>query len=312
MAFGLLPSVRGPCTALVRGSREAKATAREPSRKGAVSAQRYGHSVFPPFSGELAMVKRVRRTSEVIQGGREATALAGTLGAAVRIGRRGKRMSLGDLAARVGISRTRIAEIERGEGLGAPLQTWVALGIALDRPLAVSFSRPLGDERRPVDAGHLEIQEHVLGLARATGRHGTFELPSRPADPARSTDVGLRDDRHRVLIQTECWNTFGDLGAAVRATNRKTVEAATHVVATAHGETEPYRIATVWVVRASAANRALLARYPHIIDAAFPGSSRRWVAALIDGAEPPPDPGLVWFDPATRRLTEHRRATMPG
>jgi transcriptional regulator with XRE-family HTH domain len=220
-------------------------------------------------------------------------------------------MSLGDLAARVGLSRTRIAEIERGEGTGAPLQTWIALGIALGRPLAVQFSRPLGQERGPVDAGHLEIQEHILRLARATGRHGTFELPTRPADPARSTDVGIRDDRHRVLIQTECWNTFGDLGAAIRATNRKAAETAAHAVATSAGDADPYRVATVWVVRASATNRHLLAAYPHIIDAAFPGSSRRWLMALTHGTEPPTEPGLVWFDPATHRLTEHRRATMP-
>ena len=121
----------------------------------------------------------------------------------------------------------------------------------------------------------------------------------------------MRDDRHRVLIQTECWNTFGDLGAAVRATNRKAVEAAAHAIATTPGDAEPYRVATVWVVRAGAANRRLLAGYPHIIDAAFPGSSRRWVQALTAGAEPPTEPGVVWFDPATRRLTEHRRVTMP-
>ncbi len=257
------------------------------------------------------MVTRVRRTSEVIEGQREAATLAGTLGQAVRTRRRAKRVSLADLATRVGLSRTRIAEIERGEGGGAPLRAWIALGIALDRPLAVSFSRPLDATRGPVDAGHLEIQEHVLGLARAAGRHGTFELPTRPADPARSTDVGIRDDRHRVLIQTECWNTFRDVGAAIRATNRKAVEAAAHAIATTTGQSEPYRVAAVWVVRASAANRAIIARYPHIIDAAFPGSSRRWVAALTQGTEPPTEPGVVWYDPGTHRLTEHRRATMP-
>jgi transcriptional regulator with XRE-family HTH domain len=250
------------------------------------------------------MVRRVRRTSEVIQGHREAVALAGTLGAAVRTGRRSKGLSLADLGARVGLSRTRLAEIERGEATGAPLQIWIALGIALGRPLAVSFSRPLGEPRGTADAGHLEIQEHVLALARATGRHGTFEVPTRPTDPARSTDVGIRDAPRRLRILVECWNTFGDLGAAVRATARKTAEAA----ATWPDD----RIATVWVVRATAANRALLARYPHIIDAAFPGSSRRWSGAFTTGAEPPSEPGLVSFDAATDRLTEHRRATMPA
>ncbi len=256
------------------------------------------------------MVKRVRRTGEVIQGQREAASLAGTLGGIVRTGRRAKHMSLEELGERVGLSRTRIAEIERGEGSGAPLESWIALGIALDRPLAVSFKRPLGEQRGPVAAGRLQIQAHILALARATGRHGTFELPTRPSDPARSTDVGTRDDRFRALIQAECWNTFGDLGAAIRATNRKIAEAKAHAIATSGGDAEPYRVATVWVVRASATNRDLLARYPHIIDASFPGSSRAWVRCLSEGGVPPVEPGLVWFDPVTGRLTEHRRATM--
>jgi transcriptional regulator with XRE-family HTH domain len=237
--------------------------------------------------------------------------LAGTLGAVVRVARRAAGLSLADLGARVGVSRTRIAEIERGEGIGAPLQTWISLGLAVGRPLAVTLSRPLEEPRWPADASHLEIQEHVLRLARRTRRHGTFELPTRPTDPSRSTDVGLRDDRHRAMIQAECWNTFGDLGAAVRATNRKAAEAAAHAISTTVGDAEPYRVATVWIVRASAANRAMLARYPHIVDAAFPGSSRRWCLALAEGTEPPVQPGVVWFDPATKRLTEHRRVTMP-
>jgi transcriptional regulator with XRE-family HTH domain len=220
-------------------------------------------------------------------------------------------MTLEILAGRVGLSRARLSQIERGEGTGARLETWIALGIALERPLAVSFSRPLGEPRGPADGGHLQIQEYILRLARATGQRGTFELPTRPADPARSTDVGLRDDRHRALIQVECWNTFGDLGAAIRATNRKAAEAVAHAIATIAGDAGAYRVATVWIVRASAANRELISTYPHIIDAAFPGSSRRWCRTLTDGTEPPAAPGIVWFDSATSRLTEYRRVTMP-
>lgn len=239
------------------------------------------------------MRSREVRSAAVIEGVREAQALAATLGGTIRAAREARRMTLEGLAGRVGLSRARLSQIERGEGTGTPLRTWIALGIALGRPLAVAFTRALGDAVGTTDAGHLEMQEHVLGLARATGRHGTFELPTRPTDPSRSTDVGIRDDRHHVLIQTECWNTFGDLGAAIRATNRKTAEAAANAIATAAGDAEPYCVATVWVARASAGNRALLARYPHIVDAAFPGSSRRWVAALADGTEPPMEPGLV-------------------
>jgi hypothetical protein len=88
----------------------------------------------------------------------------------------------------------------------------------------------------------------------------------------------------------------------VRATNRKVAEA------TATWPDD--RIASVWVVRASAANRALLGRFPHVIDASFPGSSRDWLRSLIDAMPPPLEPGLVWFDSATGRLTERRRATI--
>lgn len=249
------------------------------------------------------MATRVRRTDDAVAGQVEATRLVATLGQQVRSARRSARVTLLALAKRVGISAARLSEIERGLGGGAPIATWVSIGIALERPLSIALTRPLREPRGPADAGHLEIQEFVLGLAHASGRHGTFELPTRPTDPARSTDVGIRDPRHRVRILAECWNTFGDLGAAARGTHRKAAEAA----ATWPDD----RIATVWVVRATAANRRLLARYPHILAASFPGSSRAWVRALASGdRRPPAEPGIVWYDHATGRLSEHRRATI--
>ena len=250
------------------------------------------------------MARRVPSSTEIV-GRREAMAIGATLGGQARSSRRAKRYSIAQVARRVGLSVGRLSEIERGLGARAPLETWVALGIALDRPLAVTFSRPHdGPATGALFAGHLEIQEHLLRLARATGRSGTFEVPTRPSDPRRTTDVGIRDPATRTRILAECWNTFGDLGAAVRATRRKEFEAA--------AAWPEDRIATVWIVRATAANRHLLARYPAIIDAAFPGSSRRWVRALTEGSPPPRQPGLVWYDPSTRRLTERRRATIAG
>ena len=244
-----------------------------------------------------------RRSKATITGARESMAIAATLGGHVRNARRQRRMTLASLASLVDVSVTRLSEIERGLGARAPLETWVALGVALERPIAVSFSKPLADDRSALGDGHLDIQEHVLRLARTTGRPGTFEVPTRPLDPSRSTDVGIRDPRHATRILVECWNTIGDLGAATRATHRKVAEAA----ATWPDD----RVATVWVVRDTAANRRLLARYPAIIDATFPGSSRRWVRALTIGHHPPPTmPGLVWFDAATATIREHRRARM--
>ena len=51
--------------------------------------------------------------------------------------------------------RKRISQIELGRGEGAPLSLWIAIGQALDQPLAVSFTRPFGETRQPADAGHL-------------------------------------------------------------------------------------------------------------------------------------------------------------
>jgi hypothetical protein len=184
---------------------------------------------------------------------------------------------------------------------------WIRIGLALGQPFAASFTKPLGETRQPIDAGHLAMQEYLLSLARSTGRAATFELPTRPSDPSHSIDVCVRDTRRRVLIIEEAWNTFGDLGGAIRATHRKQAEAAD--LAATIGDGPSFRVATVWVVRDNANNHALVARYPEILGAAFPGSSRAWVKALTSDAAPPTRPGLAWFDPGTRRLHEWRRSS---
>ena len=56
----------------------------------------------------------------------------------------------------------------------------------------------------------------------------------------------------------------------------------------------PHRVGLVWVVRATARNRHLVARYPAVFAARFPGSSAAWARALTTGTEPPAEPGLVW------------------
>ncbi len=228
-----------------------------------------------------------------------------TLGRAVRSGRTRKHLTQDELAALVDVDQTRISQIELGHGDGAPLSIWVALGQALDQPLAISFSRPLGATRGPIDAGHLAIQELLLGLARRTGRSATVELPTRPLDPSHSIDVCVRDARQRVLIIEEAWNTFGDIGAAIRSTHRKQAEAAD--LAATLDDGPAYRVATVWVVRDTAANRAVVRRYPEVFASTFCGSSRDWVRALTSDAPPPAEPGLVWADESNERIFEWRK-----
>jgi transcriptional regulator with XRE-family HTH domain len=246
---------------------------------------------------------RLKRPELVAEARRVNQEQLARLGGEIRSTRRRRRMTQADLARRVGVAQSTISHIERGVGGSLSLDVWQRVFVALGRRLDVSAGRdPLAET---ADAGHLAIQELVLRLGRRAGYARSFELPSRPADPSRSTDVGLRDDRRRTMILGECWNTIGDLGAAARATSRMVAEA--EELAVAVGGERPFTVRAVWVVRATARNRALIARYPEVFAARFPGSSARWVAALTTEAEAPAEPGLVWCDGAATRLFAWRR-----
>jgi hypothetical protein len=133
----------------------------------------------------------------------------------------------------------------------------------------------------------------------------TFELTMQPASSRRAIDVCIRDDRRRVLRVHEISNRVEDLGQTVREQRRKQAEA-DGIAALLGGDDGPYGVAFCWVLCATAANRALVARYPHIIGSTFPGSSRQWVRAIVDGAAAPTLPGLVWVDTAGTRIHECR------
>jgi len=231
------------------------------------------------------------------------------LGGEIRASRDRRKLRQSDVAARVGIHRSSVSRIEGGHGGSFALDTWQGLAMAVGRRLTTGLTADA--RQQPADAGHLAIQELVLRLGRAVGFAGTFELPTRPADPVRSADVGLRDDRRALLLLVECWNTIGDVGAAARASERKRAEAEALAVASGplgpDGTAQPHRVRACWVARATARNRALVARYPEVFASRFPGSSAGWARTLTSGTEPPTAPGLVWSDVAATRLFAWRR-----
>jgi transcriptional regulator with XRE-family HTH domain len=223
------------------------------------------------------------------------------IGSEIRQSRQRRNWTQAALAERAGISRHVAGRIERGV-TRLDVDVLQRIGVALNRYLEIRFGRDAMEQ--PADAGHLAMQELILRLGRANGFVGEFEVPTRPAEPWRSIDVVLGSRPRRLMILDECWNTFGDIGAAARATVRKTAE----LEALATGRWgEDARVRVVWIVRATARNRALLARYPEIFASRFPGSSRAWLRALTEGSEPPTEPGLVWCDVAATRLLEWRR-----
>ena len=243
-----------------------------------------------------------KRVDQRLAGDREAQAIAATLGAQAAASRRGLRLRQATVAARSGISRGRLGDLERGRGEGAPLGLWVALGLVLGRPLRVEFSRRVDTET--ADAGHLAIQELVLRLGRAAGYGRGFEVPTRPGDPPLDRRRAARRptphlDPRRVLEHDRRSRRGGPGHEPQARRGRGTRDRP--------GRERPFTVRGVWVVRASARNRALVARYPEVFAARFPGSSARWVAALTAGAEPPPEPGLVWCDIGATRLFAWRR-----
>ncbi|MDQ3937846.1 MAG: helix-turn-helix domain-containing protein [Chloroflexota bacterium] len=208
------------------------------------------------------------------------------------------------LADRVGISRARLADIETGRGEGVPLEVWFALGEALGRDFKAEYVRDRQEE--PADAGHLAIQELVLRLGMSAGYEGRFEVPMRPADPARSSDASLLDRRNRRLVLVECWNSFGDIGSASRSSNRKLAEA--EAMAVVYGGDEGrFDLGLCWVVRHTPRNRELVKRYRQIFDSRFPGSSAAWVRCLTEGGPMPAARGLVWCDARATRLFARRQ-----
>ena len=243
---------------------------------------------------------RTRLAGDAARANREQLA---RLGAETRSARRRRRLTQAALGTRVGLSQSSVSRAERGLGGGLTLDAWQRIAIALGITLRINLQRdPLAET---ADAGHLAMQELVLRLGRPAGYKGLVELPTKPAEPWRSIDVALIDDARRRLTVVECWNTIGDMGAAARSSTRKQAEAE-DLAAARWGERD-HTVGLVWVVRATARNRALLARYPEVFASRFPGSSARWVRALTTGEAPPDQPGLVWATVDAARVFAWRR-----
>jgi transcriptional regulator with XRE-family HTH domain len=248
------------------------------------------------------MTTRVRTRLALDAEGRNREQLA-RLGATIRDMRRRRRLTQAALGTRIGLSQSAVSRLERGLGGGMTLDAWQRIALAVGTHLQVSLPRDALQE--PIDAGHLAVQELVLRLGRPAGYRGLVELATRQVEPWRAIDVALVDDVRRRLTVVECWNSMGDVGAAARASNRKLAEVV--AMAAARWGEQAHAVGLVWVVRATRRNRSLVARYPEVFRARFPGSSAGWVRALTTGADLPSEPGLVWASVDGSRLFPWRR-----
>lgn len=243
---------------------------------------------------------RVRRTALAVEAERRLRERRARIGAAVKQMRLKRHWTQNELGRRTGLGRLVIGRIERGDGV-LDVERLERIAIAFGVPLAVGFDPDPHEE--PADAGHLAIQELLLRVAPSDLERG-IEVATRPNEPWRSADVGLWSARWRVVIDAECWNTFGDIGAAKRSSTRKVAELEALAVARWG---DGARGALVWIVRDTPRNRALIGRYEASFATFFSGSSKQWVDALTVGTEPPAKPGLVWCDVRATRLFAWRK-----
>jgi len=197
-----------------------------------------------------------RRPALAIEADRRRREISARIGGELKLMRTRRSWTQGDLAERAGLGRMVVNRLERG-ATSTDIDVLVRISLVLNAPLNIAFGR---DPRADVaDAGHLGMQELLLRFARQNGYVGGLELPTRPAEPWRSVDVVLAAAGRQRMICVECWNTIGDIGAAVRGSARKAAELEQLAVGRWG---EDAKVGLVWVIRASARNRALVGRYP--------------------------------------------------
>ena len=230
------------------------------------------------------------------------------IGGEIRTMRERRDWTRTELAARAGIGRMVESRVERGAS-NLDLDVLQRIGIALDRPLLVTFGRRhrWSNRRTPATWRCRSSSSDSVALPAMPP---DFELPTRPAEPWRSVDVGLiseserRDDPRRVLEhlrRRRCGSTVHEPEArrsrrprrrpmGLRCTRRRRLGRPVH-------SPEP--------CAASAISRGIRRPVPGIVTRLDRRADRRPAS--------PGESGLVWCDVGATRVFEWRRhATSTG
>jgi transcriptional regulator with XRE-family HTH domain len=232
--------------------------------------------------------RRRRASSERVEGRRRAAIVGRRIGIGLRESRLALRMTQAEASDRAGISQASLSRIERGVAGAASLETLASCAAAVGTQLAAFIeARPGAD--LPRDIEHLRRQELVIELSRGGEWAPQPELAIDPrAVRSRSIDVHLVrfGGAERAII--EIVDLMADGGAEFRNLTDK-------VAAVRRIAGDGARVRGLLVLRATARNRAILAEFPGLFAARFPGSSSQWLRALSDPTVPMPDgDGLVW------------------
>jgi hypothetical protein len=140
--------------------------------------------------------------------------------------------------------------------------------------------------------------------AKAGGWHGSIEhATDSRSDRPRFTDVRLDRPLKREAVIVEIWDWFDDLGSGIRGFDGKVIAARRDHAARELAGSEPWHVAGLIVVRATARNRKLVREFAPLFRSHFPGSSRSWLVALTNPeAAMPRQAGFLWTDVRGTRL----------
>ena len=196
------------------------------------------------------------------------------------------------------ISQPRWSGLERGQGAGAPLETWAIAAAAVGQELAAFLDQASG-ANLPRDMEHLRRQSALVERAARGGWAVAPEMPVVAGASGRVIDALLTRAASREAAVFEVWDLLLDVGAAFRSFDEK--------LAAVRGQVPGWTVSGAWIIRGTRRNRSLVAELAPLFGARFPGTGGDWLRAL-DGpiAAMPKQLALLWTDAAGATLGEAR------
>jgi hypothetical protein len=241
---------------------------------------------------------RARASREVLDGRGRAARAAVRLGhglkdARMRSGRTQRQCS--EIAR---ISQPRWSGLERGQGAGAPLETWAIAAAAVGQELAAFLDQASGADL-PRDMEHLRRQSALVERAARGGWAVAPEMPVVAGASGRVIDALLTRAATREAAVFEVWDLLLDVGAALRSFDEK--------LAAVRAQLPGWTVSGAWILRGTRRNRSLVSELAPLFGARFPAAGGDWLRALDSPtAAMPKQPALLWTDAAGATLGEAR------
>jgi DNA-binding XRE family transcriptional regulator len=186
------------------------------------------------------------------------------------------------VAKRAGVSQAFVSQVERGRKVPS-IRVLHRLTSAMGHDLSVRFYPGAGIRLR--DSGQMRVAETIRAALAPAWRVG-LEVPVGAPPDRRAADMVL--DAPAEVVQIEIETSLADFQAQLRAGQLKRTALAAQM---------GRAVRLVIALPGTRRNRAVVADYRHVIQAALPEPSRRVWSALRSGAQVGGD-GLLWVDRA--------------